>query len=135
MKITADEFQRIEHLLPIQRGNVRHGNLKFLNAVLYVAEHGCKWRGLPAGFGNWNSIYKKANRWAKNGVLDRVFAELQKLRIVNIRIERVSLDSTSVKLHPDAHGAQKKTAGRQSASPAGDGTQSFMWLPRMIRLQ
>ena len=135
MKITADEFQRIEHLLPVQRGNVRYGNLKFLNAILYVAENGCKWRGLPAEYGNWNSIYKKANRWAKSGALDRVFAELQGLRIVSVRIERVSLDSTSIKLHPDAHGALKKTAGSQSASPAGDGTQSFMWLPRMIKLQ
>ena len=135
MKITANEFQKIEHLLPVQRGNVRHDNLKFLNAILYVAEHGCKRRGLPADFGNWNSIYKKASRWAKSGVLDRVFAELQKLRIVSIRIERVSLDSTSIKLHSDAHGALKKTADKPSASPVGDGTQSFMWLPRMIRLQ
>ena len=46
MKITPEEFKRIESLLPVQRGNVKHDNLKFLNAVLYVAENGCKWRGL-----------------------------------------------------------------------------------------
>ncbi|WP_425526911.1 transposase, partial [Xanthomonas oryzae] len=26
-----------------------------VNALLYVAEHGCKWRGLPERFGNWHT--------------------------------------------------------------------------------
>jgi len=56
MRITAEEFKRIEPLLPKQRENVKHDNLKFLNALLYIAENGCKWRGLPKEFGNWNSI-------------------------------------------------------------------------------
>ena len=108
MKITPEEFRKIESLLPVQRGNVKHDNLKFLNAVLYVAENGCKWRGLPKEYGNWNSIYKKANRWSKQGVLERVFIALQKEQIITIKIEHLSLDSTSIKLHPDAHGALKK---------------------------
>ena len=33
--------------MPVQRGNVSLSNLQLLNALLYVAEHGCKWRGLP----------------------------------------------------------------------------------------
>lgn len=41
-----------------------------LNAILYVAEQGCKWRGLPKRFGQWHTIYMRMNRWAKNGVLD-----------------------------------------------------------------
>ena len=27
-----------------------------------VAEHGCKWRGLPPRFGNWHTIYTRMNR-------------------------------------------------------------------------
>jgi hypothetical protein len=46
MKITAAQFKFIEHWLPIQRGNVTLVNLQVLNAILYVAEQGCKWRGL-----------------------------------------------------------------------------------------
>ena len=135
MKITPEEFKKIESLLPVQRGNVKHDNLKFLNAVLYVAENGCKWRGLPKEYGNWNSIYKKANRWSKQGVLERVFIALQKEQIIKIKIEHLSLDSTSIKLHPDAHGALKKRVCKQSGNQEEVGTQSFMWLPRMIRLQ
>lgn len=42
MEISASQFKFIENLLPIQRGNVTLSNLEVLNAILYVAEHGCK---------------------------------------------------------------------------------------------
>jgi transposase len=132
MEITPEQYKKIEKSLPLQRGNVRLNNLQVLNAILYVAEHGCKWRGLPKRFGNWHSIYVRMNRWAKSGVLDRVFEQLQMEQIVRIRIEAFSLDSTSVKVHPDGTGALKKTAASRSANPAEDGTPRFIWLPRML---
>ena len=103
-----------------------------LNAILYVAEHGCKWRGLPPRFGRWHTIYTWMNRWSKTGVLDRVFAHLQKEQIVRIKLEAVSMDSTSVKVHPDGTGALNKAGPRPSASPAGAGPPSFIWLSRML---
>jgi transposase len=115
-----------------QRGNVSLSNLQVLNAILYVAEHGCKWRGLPKRFGNWHTIYTRMNRWSKSGVLDRAFERLQQSQIVRIRIEAVSLDSTSIKVHLDGTGALKKTARNPSANPAADGTPRFIWLPRML---
>lgn len=65
MQITPVQFAQIEHCLPAQRGNGAMGqwgnvslsNLDVLNAILYVAEHGCKWRGLPQRFGNWHTIF------------------------------------------------------------------------------
>ena len=71
MEITAAQFAQIEECLPKQRGNVSLSNLQVLNAILFVAEHGCKWRGLPKRFGNWHTIYTRMNRWSKAGVLDR----------------------------------------------------------------
>lgn len=103
-----------------------------LNAILYVAEHGCKWRGVPKRFGNWHTIYTRMNRWSKMGVLDRVFEKLQHAQIVRIRIESVALDSTIVKVHPDGTGALKKTARNRSENPAADGPPRFIWLPRML---
>jgi len=132
MEITQAQFAQIEHCLPTQRGNVSLSNLNVLNAILFVAEHGCKWRGLPKRFGNWHTIYTRMNRWSKSGVMDRVFEELQQSQVVRIKIEAVSLDSTSIKVHPDGTGALKKTARKPSASPAADGTPRFIWLPRML---
>ncbi|MGA7178157.1 MAG: transposase, partial [Thiobacillaceae bacterium] len=45
MELTQAQYEEIAHCLPRQRGNVSLPNLSVLNAILYVAEHGCKWRG------------------------------------------------------------------------------------------
>ena len=135
MEITQAQFEQIADCLPTQRGNVSLSNLDVLNAILYVAEQGCKWRGLPKRFGNWHTIYTRMNRWSKSGVLDRLFQKLQQSQIVRIRIEAVSLDSTMVKVHPDGTGALKKTARKPSGSPAEAGQPRFIWLPRMLERQ
>ena len=135
MEITQAQFEQIADCLPTQRGNVSLSNLDVLNAILYVAEQGCKWRGLPKRFGNWHTIYTRMNRWSKSGVLDRLFQKLQQSQIVRIRIEAVSLDSTMVKVHPDGTGALKKTARKPSGNPAAAGQPRFIWLPRMLERQ
>ena len=132
MEITQAQYERIAHCLPRQRGNVSLTNLQVLNAFLYVTEHGCKWRGLPAHLGKWHTIYTRMNRWSKSGVLDRVFEALQQAQILRVRIEVVSLDSTIVKVHPDGTGALKKQALRPSESHEADGPPRFIWLPRML---
>ena len=134
MTLTTEQFDRIKGYLPIQRGNVRTENFTFIRALLYVAENGCKWRALPAEYGNWNSVYKKANRWAKAGVLERVFAALQKEQMIAVTVEVLALDSTSIKVHPDAHGALKKRESKPSGSRRAAGIPNFMWYPRMTRL-
>jgi transposase len=132
VEISEAQYQKIADSLPKQRGNVSLSNLQVLNAMLYVAEHGCKWRGLPKSMGNWHTIYTRMNRWSKAGVLDRVFARLQREQILAIRFEVVSLDSTTVKVHPDGTGALKKADRRPSVAHAEAAPQRFIWLPRML---
>ena len=132
MEITEEQYEKIADCLPRQRGNVSMENLEVLNAILYVTEHGCKWRGLPKHLGNWHTIYTRMNRWSKAGVLDRIFARLQQEQILAIRFEVVSLDSTTVKVHPDGTGALKKADRRPSAAPAAVAPPRFIWLPRML---
>jgi transposase len=132
VELTESQYQRIADCLPRQRGNVSMTNLRLLNALLYMVEHGCKWRGLPSHFGNWHTIYTRMNRWSKAGVLDRVFARLQQAQILAIRIEQVCLDSTTIKVHPDGTGAPKKTARKPSDVPGEAAQPKFIWLPRML---
>lgn len=115
MEITQRQYEKISSIFPRQRGNVPIDNLTMLNAMLYVLEHGCKWRGLPSSFGNWHSIYTRMSRWSKNGVLDRIFARLQQEQMIRINADAFSLDSTVIKVHPDGTGALKKwpSVGRQ----------------------
>ena len=131
MELNTEQFERIKESLPIERGNVNIHQRNFLNAVLYVLENGCKWRRLPKEYGNWHTLYTRMNRWSKSGVLNRVFERLQKEGVISVNMEVLSLDSTTVKVHPDGTGASKKT-GRKPLEKAGEaGAQKYIWLPQM----
>src|SRR5260370_40111162 len=105
MEITEAQFQRIADCLPRQRGNVSMSNLQVINAILHVAEQGCKWRGLPSRLGNWHTLYTRMNRGSKAGVLDRIFARRTQEQIIQLKIEALCLDSTPVKARTDGTGA------------------------------
>jgi len=135
MKITKKQYGLISHMFPVQRGNVSLSNLKVLNAILYVCENGCKWRALPKSFGNWHTIYTRMNRWAKNGVLERIFKALQTMNIIRIKVQIISLDSTIIKVHPDGMGALKKAENSPSENQEADTQPNFIWLPQMIKQQ
>ena len=77
-----------------------------------------------------NTAANGMRRWTEAGVMDKKFEALQREQTVCIKIEAVSLDSTSIKVHPD--GCTQKTDHKPSASPVTDGTPRFIWLPRML---
>lgn len=131
MEITKEQYERIEKYLPRQRGNVSMSNLQLINAILYVTENGCKWRALPEYYGNWHTIYMRMNRWSKNGVLQRVFEALQVEGIIQIKVEAVCLDSTSVKVHPNGTGALKKQENSQSVDQEVGSRRRFIWSPQL----
>jgi transposase len=97
--------------------------LTLLNALVCRGENGCKWRALPEKFGHWHVIYMRLNRWARSGVLERVFSALQAEGL--IRTEVLSPDSTSIKVHPDAYGASKKAGNRRQGRAGEDGTRKL----------
>jgi transposase len=134
MKITQEQYELIAPYFPKQRGNVAIDNLKFVNALLYIIENGCKLRAIPKEYGNWHTLYVRFNRWSKNGVIERVFEALQCENIIDIRTEIVCIDSTTVKVHPDGTGA-RKTSGEQSLGRSKGGSRPrFIWLPRLPNL-
>jgi transposase len=131
MKITREQYDHIAHCFPKPRGTLRYDHLQVLNAILFIAENGAKWRRLPERHGHWHTVYTRMRDWAKKGVLARVFAALQQEQIIAIKVEAASRDSTSVKVHPDGTGALKKTARKPSDDPAEDSRPRFIWLPQM----
>ncbi len=120
-EITEEQYAILHPYLPVQRGNVRVSNLTVINAILFVAENGCKWRALPPRFGKWHTVYTRMRRWADAGVLDRLFEALQEHHMIRVCIDCLGLDSTSVKVHPDGTGALKKTGPRPSENRAAAG--------------
>jgi transposase len=56
MEVSEAQYRQIKACLPRQWENVRISNRQALNAILHVAEHGCKWQGLPKPFRRWHMI-------------------------------------------------------------------------------
>src|SRR3989449_10512027 len=101
MEITEAQYSRIEPILPRQRGNVSMSNLNVLNAILYVAEQGCKWRGLPRRIGNWDTSYTRRNRWSPKAVLDTVFEKPQREQVEPTQSRPVNVASAPAQVHRD----------------------------------
>jgi transposase len=111
VKLTDDQWQKI---LPVLRtfSQIRLGAgrdcRRFLEAVLWVNRSGSQWRLLPRRYGHWNSVYKRFARWSELNVFEKLFEHCSQDR----DLEYLLLDSTIVRAHACAAGAQKNTASR-----------------------
>jgi transposase len=118
--LRADQWVRIEHLLPGKEGDVgvtAKDNRLFVDAVLYRYRAGIPWRDLPERFGDPLNIHKRFSRWAKTGVWERIFAFLA----ADADNEYAMIDSTIVRAHQHSAGAQKKRGKtKPSDDPAAD---------------
>jgi transposase len=112
--ISDADWDRVRPLLP--RRGPSATTRRFVDAVLYVAKTGIPWRDLPERFGHWNSAWRRFDRWARAGVWRRVFDALQ-----DPDVEWLVLDSTVVRAHPSAAGAEKKPPARPTRRSGGAG--------------
>jgi transposase len=122
---TDEQYQRVQHLLPGRRGQQgrpARDNRLFLDAVLWIGKTGVPWRDLPERFGRWNSVCRRFSRWAKSGVWLKVFAALQEPDL-----EWLLLDSTIVRAHQHAAGAEKKPAPGTARGPSAG---PLAWRPQ-----
>ena len=127
--ISDADWDRIKGLLPGQpgqHGGVARDNRRFIDAVLYVARTGIPWEDLPERFGNWNSQWRRFDRWAKKGRWDPILAALR-----DPDLDILILDSTAVRAHPCAAGSKKSGTGlaartirRLAAAAGGSGPRS-----------
>jgi transposase len=127
--IADADWERVRDLLPGRPGlpgATAKDNRLFVNAVLWIGKTGAPWRDLPERFGNWNSVWRRFDRWARTGVWRKVFDALQ-----DPDLEWLVLDSTVIRAHPHASGAKKKATAaggsprrRWAAAGAAGGRRS-----------
>src|ERR1041385_319773 len=111
VKLTDDQWQKILPVLKtcpqVRLGAGPYGR-RFLEAILWVTRSGAQWRLLPRRYGNWNSVYKRFSRWSQLQVFEKLFEHFSQDR----DMEWLLIDSTIVRAHACAAGAQKKRASR-----------------------
>ena len=96
----------------------------FLEALVYLADSGSKWRQLPERYGAWDAVYNRFRRWLDAGVFERLFADLPPAAAGLDGVRRVFVDSTTVRAHPHAAGAPVQKGGRRVSASAAAGAGS-----------
>ena len=113
-KLLSDsQWTKIEPLLSGKIGDCGvtcANNRLFVEAVLWIARTGSPWRDLPAELGNWHTTYTRFSRWCKRGRWLQIMQALGG----DQDLEALMIDSTVIRAHQHAAGAQKKRAIKHS---------------------
>lgn len=74
--VTREEFNTFikPHLSRGKRGvKTKLSLFKIFNHILYVLHTGVQWENLPVKGAHWSSVYRKHNRWSKDGSYKNIF--------------------------------------------------------------
>lgn len=108
VKLTDEQWEKILPILksfPEIRLGAGRDCRRFLEAVLWITRSGSQWRLLPKQYGKWNSVFKRFDRWSQAGIFEKLFEHFSTDR----DLEHLLIDSTIVRAHACASGAQKNT--------------------------
>ena len=104
------QWERIEGFVPggrKGRRGPRSNGRRFVNALIWMARSGGRWRDLPPCFGPFQTVKRRYYRWIEMGVLERLFEALA----AEADLEWVAIDSTSIRAQAQAAGAARKKGG------------------------
>jgi len=117
-ELRDDQWERLKEYVPGGRKGKRGprtDNRRFLNALLWMARSGARWRDLPEELGDYATVKRRYYRWIEMGVLDEFLAALAR----EADLEWLMIDSTIVRAHPHAAGARRQKGGRMPRALAG----------------
>lgn len=119
-RLTDEQWARIAPLMPGgckgKRGP-RTNNRLFVDALLWMARSGARWRDLPERFGDFRVVKRRYYDWVERGVLAGILKALS----TNLELAWISVDATVVRAHQHAAGARREKGGlmpRVWAAPA-----------------
>jgi transposase len=117
-ELRDDQWERLKEYVPGGRKGKRGprtDNRRFLNALLWMARSGARWRDLPEELGDYATVKRRYYRWIEMGVLDEILAALAR----EADLEWLMIDSTIVRAHHHAAGARRQKGGRMPRALAG----------------
>jgi len=106
------DWKRIEPLMPRgrrgahrvddRRGAHRVDDRRVISGIMHMLRCGARWRDCPPDYGPYTTIYNRFNRWSRQGIWTDIFYALTGS---TGRIGTMSIDSTHIKAHRSAAGA------------------------------
>lgn len=106
------------HIPKVYTGKRRVDDRRVISGIVHRLREGCRWRALPEVYGPYTTVFNRYNRWSKRGLWQAIFAALVES---GDPPDTAMIDSSSVKAHRSASGAQKGgSAVRRSAAREAD---------------
>ena len=121
--VIGDEvWVRIEALLPSsagRRGGRWRDHRVVVEAIAWRYRTGSPWRDLPVEFGPFQTVWKRHDRWSRDGTWERLVTVLQADSDAAGELDwLVSVDSTVVRAHQHAAGARRESPA-ETVPPVG----------------
>ena len=106
-RLSNEQWSRIEPFVPggrKGRRGPRTNNRRFVDALIWMARSGGRWRDLPDRYGNYQTAKRRYYRWIEMGVFDRLLAAVA----ADPDLEWLAIDATVIRAHAQAAGARRK---------------------------
>ena len=128
-RLTDEQWERLSPLMPGgckgKRGP-RTNNRLFMDALLWMARSGSRWRDLPERFGDYRTVKRRYYDWVERGVLTSLFKALSH----DGDFEWLCVDATVIRAHQHASGARRQKGGLMPRASAGP---KAAWEPSCMR--
>jgi transposase len=109
-RLTDAQWERLAPLMPGgckgKRGP-RTNNRLFMDALLWMARSGARWRDLPERFGDFRTVKRRYYDWVERDVLESLFKALSG----DGDFEWLCVDATVIRAHQHASGARRQKGG------------------------
>jgi len=108
--LTDEQWARLQPLLPAQKpetGKPSIDHRRIINGILWILRTGAPWDDLPRRYGRRGTVSSRYYRWRKQGIWDRIFADLQAQGDAEGNLDWAVhfVDSTVIRAHQHAAGA------------------------------
>jgi len=106
-ELSDEQWLRLKPLLPYgstgQRGRNANNRL-FINALIWLARSGARWRDLPQRYGSYAAIKVRYYQWVAKGI----FQTLMEKIACEPELEWLMIDATHIRARAQAAGARHK---------------------------
>lgn len=103
-ELSDEQWEQIKEMFPkAKTGRPPKDNRIMMNAILWLARSGAAWADIPERYGSYKTVYSRFCKWRDDGTLLHIFEALNE----DADFENLSIDSTSIKAHPQSAGAKK----------------------------